>query len=137
MNNDSSSFLSYTDFSYSTALTNTIGFEMNNVINPFLFLTNEIQVDEQDMEIAYITDLGSDKFRLLKPFSLLITKENGEYKTEYSPLELYAFGDSKEDVIDEMKDDLLDLCENIFSQNEDNLGRFPKIWKRIIKSIIA
>ena len=47
-------------------------------------------------------------------------------------MELYAFGDNNEEIIDELKMDLIDLYEHYRNIENEKLGDKPGKWKKIL-----
>jgi hypothetical protein len=134
MNGNSS--LNYSEYSLSTALYISDELFTETPISPFISLNYIQNPINNNYELMFLSDLQSKRFRLIKPLSLLLIKKNNEYILEFPSLELYAYGENKDEVILEFKEELLDLSETLFEEYDTNLGKFPKIWKTILSTII-
>ena len=82
--------------------------------------------------IKKITILDNTGYKLLEPFLVKFSFENNELIGEIKELELYAFGKSEIEIMNELKLDIIDLYE-YYSEFEDNeLGKDPLKWKKIL-----
>lgn len=135
MNFNSSTFLSYINPAENTSLLNTSNYEFSVELNPQLFFNPKSSLKESNKVIT-ISEINSERFSLKRPIAIILSKEGSEFKVEFSSLELYAFGESEEEAIEEFKNDFLDLCETIMDHNSNALGMHPKAWQRIIGSLI-
>jgi hypothetical protein len=79
-----------------------------------------------------INSLECPGYILKKPFCIKILREEDTLVGEIEELELYAFGDNKEEIIHELKMDLVDLYEHYRSINNEKLGDKPRKWKKIL-----
>jgi hypothetical protein len=137
MNNNSASFLQYEEFSFSTALVNTSTVKMIFEPVPLLFMGKTKLTQNNSLKIVPIFDLNSPKYKLSKPFVVFLSREDDEYKIEYSPLELCAFDSDLDEAIAEFKEDMRDLCEKIMPLNDNELGAYPMAWKKMLKEFIS
>ena len=82
--------------------------------------------------IKKITKLDNNGYKLLEPFLVKFSFENNELIGEIKELELYAFGKSEIEIMNELKLDIIDLYE-YYSEFEDNeLGKDPLKWKKVL-----
>jgi hypothetical protein len=79
-----------------------------------------------------IDSLESTDYVLKKPFCIKISREEETIVGEIRELELYAFGDNQEEIIDELKMDLVDLYEHYRNIKSEKLGDKPRKWKEIL-----
>ena len=83
-------------------------------------------------KLIEINSLECPDYILKKPFSIKILREEDTMVGEIDELELYAFGDNLEEIIHELKMDLVDLYEHYSSINNEKLGNKPGKWKKIL-----
>lgn len=99
------------------------------------FLSNEFT--EVTKHINYsltISDLEDSQYELTKPIKVEIEYlENGELLGTIENLNIYAYNKVESELISEIKNDLLDLYDDIIDNPENELGTNPKKWKEILK----
>lgn len=83
-------------------------------------------------KLIEINSLECSGYIVKKPFCIKILKGEDTLVGEIEELELYAFGDNKEEIIHELKMDLVDLYEHYRSINDEKLGDKPRKWKKIL-----
>ena len=135
MSSNSSTYLPYTKPMGNTSLLCTSEYAFTFELNPQLFY-NPTRTIELTNKIVTIPTIKSSKYNLKRPLAILITKENSEYKAEFPSLELYSFANSEDEAIDELINDFIDLCDAISSHTSNELGIYPKLWGKIINSIV-
>ncbi|MCG2713073.1 MAG: hypothetical protein L6416_12235 [Candidatus Omnitrophica bacterium] len=114
-----------------------------------LFSASDFMIVEKD-KILYDSKLVSEavlytkidtlinfNYKLKIPFEVKITKQRGEVIGEIVELELYAFGSNEFEVLRELNQDLTEMCKYLSSKKNENLGKFPLQWKRILLSHIV
>jgi len=74
----------------------------------------------------------SENYVLKKSFRVFITEVDGELTGYIKELDLYSFEDNIEEIIAELKDDIVCLYEDLMSFNNKDLCEAPLEWKRII-----
>jgi len=88
---------------------------------------------------AQLFDLGEAEYNLSTP--LLITIE--EYFDEevviahFPELEVFGEGKTEPEAISNLKNEILDLYDDLMGADPDELGRTPLIWLRILSQIIT
>jgi hypothetical protein len=82
--------------------------------------------------IKKITMLDNTGYKLLEPFPVNFSFKNHELIGQIKELELYAFGKSEEEIINELKLDIIDLYEYYSEFNDNDLGKDPLKWKQIL-----
>jgi hypothetical protein len=83
-------------------------------------------------KLIEINSLECSGYILKKPFYIKILRGEDTLVGEIEELELYAFGDNNEEIIHELKMDLVDLYEHYCSINNEKLGDKPRKWKKIL-----
>ena len=94
--------------------------------------TNYKKSGMETEKLIEINSLESSGYILKKPFCIKILRGEDTLVGEIEELELYAFGDNKEEIIHELKMDLVDLYEHYRSINNKKLGEKPVKWKKIL-----
>lgn len=88
-------------------------------------------------EVLVIDDLRTDKFQLSRPLALRKSFDGNEYRIEAPQVELYAFSDSLSDAVDEIIEELIDLCEVVLSAPMANLTLKTYKWKLFLEQYIV
>jgi len=83
------------------------------------------------------TDLAGAGYALKRPLVAMVSRDGGEYKVEYPPLELYAFSEDRGEAVREFVADFFDLCGGILEMDDSELGKGPKRWKDELSSLVA
>jgi len=129
---NSASFLVYSDFSETRDSANYTNTQfMLFAPNPSMAKNNS-----QKVELFSLSKSNNERYTLKKPLVALIYSDNGEYKIEYPQLELYAFSEDKNEVINEFIDDFFDLCDDILPCTDSELGKYPRYWKEILQTLV-
>ena len=79
-----------------------------------------------------INSLDNPDYILKKTFCVKILKGEDTLVGEIEELELYAFGNNLEEIIDELKMDIVDLFEHYRNTKNEKLGDKPRKWKKIL-----
>lgn len=90
----------------------------------------------QTVEQVLLTGELSGVYGLSDFVSISIIKEEGQIIGDIPSLELYAFGDSISEVISELKQDIIDLYEELESTPNKMLGPNPKKWKNELQMLV-
>ena len=94
---------------------------------------NSIVTSEKIIELRDLNDL---KYELKKSLSVKIRAEDNNIIGEISELDIYAFGEIESDVIEEIREDVIDLFEELNNLSKDRLGTLPTKWKSILSQYI-
>ena len=100
------------------------------------YLSNFHSLFKFTEQMIYLNELRNKHFKLEIPFLVKISFVNGEYLGEIEDLELYAFGDTLEEVMNELRMDLIDLYEYYDTKEKNYLGKNPQKWKESLFSKI-
>jgi hypothetical protein len=103
---------------------------------PYSLYINTPENDIAKEKVVPINDLGTTRYLLKKPLLVEISQNDGEYKVVFDPLELYSFNVIKEEALDEIIEDIIDLCDTILCADDSTLGKKPRIWKKILNEYI-
>jgi len=83
-----------------------------------------------------ISSLDSKKYKLKSPIYFEIKKIDNEMVGLIPELDLHAFGSSIDEIVSELKMDIIDLFEFYNSVPWDELGEEPKKWKEFLLETI-
>ncbi len=83
-----------------------------------------------------ISDLPTRDFALKTPLSVIVAEDDGEYRAEIPEVELYAFARTDREAISELLEEFVDLCREILTKLDVELGASAKRWKQFLASIV-
>lgn len=79
-----------------------------------------------------ITDLDSDSYRVKKPIKYIIEYIEGEVIGDVEELEIYSFGVTLNEVIRVIKQEIIELYDELINKNDEKLGYKPRKWKNYL-----
>lgn len=85
---------------------------------------------------AKIYELASDRYNLQCPVDLILKFYVDEVIAIIPDLEIYGEGSNEIEAMHNLKLELIDLYEDLSSISDNNLGKYPKAWKKAINSVI-
>jgi hypothetical protein len=88
-------------------------------------------IDKNEKYVG-ISDLGNIKYTLNKSIYVRIFTEKDSVVADISELELYSFGQNEAEVLKELKENIIDMYEELTVLNDERLGKYPKIWKEVL-----
>jgi len=94
----------------------------------------------QERPIAYNTqlhDLGDKKYKLRKQINIVIEVHEDEVIAKFPELEVYGSGNTESEAILGLKEEMIALYIELSATSEKELGRLPKMWRRILKQLIS
>jgi len=100
------------------------------------FVFNPLPSEPPVTRTLEIDTLPDPRFSLIRPISIFVSEERGEIKAEIPEVELYTFASNEDEAIHELTQDLLDLYEDLLDISDGKLGKYPRMWKNYLKSII-
>lgn len=86
---------------------------------------------------AYLCDLGTKKYKLRKPINIVIEVYEDEVIAKLPELEIFGSGNTEAEAILGFKEEIIDLYIELVNSSEKELGRLPKMWRRILKQLIS
>lgn len=98
-------------------------------------LTHEID-DLTTIYNATIYDLNTPKYKLSTSVQVVIVEQSDETVAKLPELNLYAVGDSPTEAIYELKQEIIDLYEDL-TQTDNKLGPLPESWLRTLRTLIV
>ena len=98
----------------------------------------EVSATHENMKYIEINNLINFNYSLKRPIEVkIITNIFGEVIGDIEELELYSFGNDEFEVLRELNEDLTDLFEELINLRNENLGKYPKKWKKLLKKYIG
>lgn len=98
-----------------------------------LYRYNNILEQTSDKDFQFITDLKN--YSLKKKIPIIIEKDEDEYLAESLDFPLFGCGETKEEAIEHLKDEILSLYEDLMS--DDNFSEEFLQYKKFLKSIVT
>ena len=99
----------------------------------------ELNEELQTRPIIRNTDLwelNSEKYRLIHPINIVIEEYSDEIVARWPEVEAFGSGATEAEAIAILKQDIVSLFEDLVSFSDDELGKLPQGWKRILLRII-
>lgn len=86
-----------------------------------------------------IRDLGEEQYKLLTPLTIIIEEypPDETVMARYPEFELFGEARTESEAIKQLKEEILDLFDELTELHPTELGDLPLSWKRILKTIIA
>ena len=85
---------------------------------------------------ASISSLPSDIYKLRAPLNVIMKVSQDETLALLPELELYGEGVNEMEAIADLKNEFLDLIEDLEDLPEDEMGAGPKSWKSILDTLV-
>lgn len=81
-----------------------------------------------------VADLG--RYRLASPIVVRVEEIDGECVASWPEVEAYGSGASEADAINELKDQISALFEELNNEPDDALGELPLRWRDALRSVL-
>ena len=94
--------------------------------------TDHKKTARETEKLIEINSLDSPDYTLKKTFCIKIVKGEDTLVGEIEELELYAFGDNIEEIIHELKMDIVDIYEHYRNTENKKPGDKPRKWKKLL-----
>lgn len=83
-------------------------------------------------------ELNSSRYNLKHSVNVVIEEyPDNEFIAHWHDVEAIGFGESKEETIDSLKQDIVDLYEDLTTVDDNELGKLPFRAKKILKQSIC
>jgi hypothetical protein len=83
-----------------------------------------------------VLDLGRPGLRQRFPIPVTIEGHEAEYVAAWHEVEAWASGETEADALNELKDQILDLYDDLVNCADGELGKLPRRWKRALLAVI-
>ncbi len=81
-------------------------------------------------------ELNSEKYRLAHPINIVIEEYPDETVARWPEVETFGSGTTETEAIAILKQDIVSLFEDLIASSDDELGKLPQGWKRILLRFI-
>lgn len=105
-------------------------FEANMRIEGF------VEPSKSVVSVFALYSLGSERFRLKHPVNILMKYVGAEVLAVFPELNLWAEGENEAEAIEELKEELIDLADNLFKHDNEELSSGPRKWKQTLEAIL-
>lgn len=83
-----------------------------------------------------LRDLNSKKYLLEENIEILIEEYPDEIIAHWPEIEVFGHGITQPEAILGLKNEIIDLYEDLSSTKKKEMGKLPEMWLRILKKII-
>ncbi|MGC9994979.1 MAG: hypothetical protein ABSE79_06610 [Terriglobia bacterium] len=83
-----------------------------------------------------IETLEPEPYELLRPFTAVVTEEEGEFQASLFDLSVFASGDTEEEAIANLKETLLDTVDRLNELPDARLGKGLLRQKNLLNKIV-
>jgi hypothetical protein len=91
--------------------------------------------EERQPILSRISDLRSDKYRLVSPLPITLSIENDIYAVTSYDLNMFGYGESDDEAIQDLCDAIVEYYEEL-EDNQNRLGKIPTQHKHFLDQII-
>lgn len=98
-------------------------------------LTEAVE-DTVKISNATIYELGNSQYELTTPMQIVLEEDQGETVARIPELNLYASADTDSEAINELKQEIINLYEDLQSSDR-KLGPLPKSWLETLRKLIV
>lgn len=111
----------------------------------YSFLKKEIDILKEQVSkfkevpqvvTAKMYSLTSNEYELTNTIDIILKIFPNEVLALIPDLEIYGEGATEPEAINDLKMELIDLYEDLVDITDEKLGKFPKTWKKIVKTFI-
>jgi len=91
--------------------------------------------DRPILKETWLYDID-EKFKVLQPIPIVIEELEEEVVASFPEIETYATGVNEAEAINNLKKSITELYRDLMNAGDNELGKMPKIWKRILGKLI-
>jgi len=99
------------------------------------YLTN-VLITRPVIRNATLRDLNSSKYSLKENIEISIEEYPDETIAQWDEVEVFGHGVKQPEAVLDLKNEIIDLYEDLSSTKKKELGKLPEMWLRILKKII-
>lgn len=85
---------------------------------------------------AMLCDLGHEGYTLKCPISVVVDEYDEETVARFPEVEAFASAATEGEAIALLKEDIVQLYEELVVTDEDELGKLPRQWRRVLSQLI-
>jgi len=91
---------------------------------------------KEHQRIIPINTLNHPQYFLKKPIYISIEFEKNVVIASLDDIEAFAYAETEFEAIDCLRDEIVDLYEDLKNEKKENLGRLPQRWLIYLEEII-
>lgn len=113
--------------------------ELDKKIESLTKKVNEISIKLKNLPLVKNTtlrDLNSEKFLLKENIEIIVEEYPDEIIAQWPEVEVFGHGVTQPEAILDLKNEVIDLYEDISNTKKKELGKLPEMWLRILKKVI-
>jgi len=85
---------------------------------------------------TWLMDLGASTYGLIQNIPILIETYRDEVIARWPEVSVYGSGLNESEAITELREGILDLYSDLNETGDEELGKLPLSWKRILQRVI-
>lgn len=94
------------------------------------------QLDHCVVKQVVLRDLNSQSYQLRAPIEVVIEEYDEEVVASWPEIETFASGNTVGEALADLKNQIVDLYEDLVHSDPESLGKLPLAWKRILSRLI-
>nr|BAL54674.1 hypothetical protein HGMM_F17E10C04 [uncultured Acetothermia bacterium]BAL58340.1 hypothetical conserved protein [Candidatus Acetothermum autotrophicum] len=96
----------------------------------------EIVSERAHTKQTWVRDLHRDDLEVLSPIPITIEEFDDEVVATWPEVEVYASAETESEAIAKLKQEIVQLFEELRETPDKELGKLPRSWKRILLGTI-
>jgi len=85
---------------------------------------------------AMVCDLGHEDYALKCPISVVVEEYDEETVARFPEVEAFASAATEGEALSLLKQEIVELYEELLATDEDELGKLPRQWRRVLSQLI-
>jgi hypothetical protein len=85
---------------------------------------------------AMVCDLGHEDYALKCPISVVVEEYDEETVARFPEVEAFASAATEGEALSLLKQEIVELYEDLLATDEDELGKLPRQWRRVLSHLI-
>lgn len=85
---------------------------------------------------AMLCDLGHESYSLKCPISVVVEEYDEETVARFPEVEAFASAATEGEAIALLKQDIIELYDELLASDEDELGKLPRQWRRVLSQLV-
>lgn len=86
---------------------------------------------------ATLHDLHIEGYKLKSPIQILIEEYEDECVARFPEIEVFGSGDTEPEAVANLRNEIIVLYKDLKTSNDDQLGKLPRAWRRILAKLIT
>ena len=85
---------------------------------------------------AMLCDLGHEGYSLKCPISVVVEEYDEETVARFPEVEAFASAATEGEALTLLKQDIIELYDELLASDEDELGKLPRQWRRVLSQLM-